>query len=198
MKVLKKLLTLLPLFAIGGPLITIMVAFGLSFGETAGDTIRMCDTCSWKNPHFSLWNALEITNKPEKWGFAIGIEIFMLVSILILIALWVLSFLNLSNKLANGPLMLILGIVSFFVPFLMMVAPIGISDLAAKGSNPDYYLTDLGVGMKVCCWVAFGLSWLIFLSFIIVFLLNVLLFKRLEKRRAEKEAAAKAQAEQQQ
>lgn len=184
MKILKKLLTLLPLLAICQPLITLIVAFGMSFGQTAGDYVREYDgNVSYLMRHrFSLWQALSETGNADRWGFAIGIEIFMLVSILILGVFLILAFLNLSNKVANGPLMLIVGILSFFVPFFVLPSAIGLSNLGS-------YLLDLGVGVKVCCWVAFGLSWLIFLSFILVYLLNVLLFKRLEKRRAEKAAA---------
>ena len=168
MKLLRKLLCLIPILAIG---LTIFVAFiggciGL-FGKVVTFTYDDCLTfnyCTVSTTSVSAYS-FEYFVKPILYtgnGFAI-------LGFLMLCGALVLCILNLLKKLAKGPWLLIATIILFVAQFILMVRPIILVDIRT---------TELGGVWEGFGWTTFGFSTVLWINPLILFILNKTLFKK--------------------
>lgn len=167
MKILRKLLGILPLLAIGFTLLLAFVTFCLGFGKviivnhTDCLSYSSCTNVNTELPAYSIENyapeALAGGNACSVLGF------------LLLVASFVFCILNLFKKTARGPWLLIAGIMTFVAQIFLVIRPAILIDIRT---------TDFGDVWEGFNWATFGFSTLIWFNCIILFILNKTLFKR--------------------
>ena len=167
MKILRKLLGLLPLLTIALVVFMSFITFCLGFGEVVSFSYTDClsgGSCVHKttevmaySPEWFVDESLSIGNAFSIFGF-----LFFGVSL-------VFSILNLPNKTAKGPWLLLAGIFTFVAQFFFMVRPIILIDIRT---------TDIGDVWEGFNWATFGCSTLPWFNCIVLFVLNKTLFKK--------------------
>ena len=161
MKILRKILLILPVLAIGTTLLLAFISFCLGFGDGiyyGNNKVYVLSNAYYAN--FEMEGVTEM---------CIG-NTFNILGLLIVAALLVLTMLNFSDKIAKGPMLLIVAIGGFLVQFFFLPRPIMLI----------YYRTqDVGEVFEVFNWITFAFSTLIWIPCLVLFILNKTLFKKL-------------------
>lgn len=167
LKIIRKILSLLPVLAIG---LVILLAF-ITFCLGLGDVVRVYYTDCLSGGS-CVHSSSEISTYSLEWyapeELAIG-NAFSILGFVILLVSLVFSILNIPNKTAKGPWLLLAGIVTYVVRFFFMVRPILLQDIRT---------TDIGDVWEVFNWVTFAFASIIWWNCIILFILNKTLFKK--------------------
>lgn len=160
MKILRKILLILPTIALGLTVLLAFVTFCLGFGE--GIWYGTYNHGILSNAYYANFEVNGVTE------MCIG-NTFAILGMLISIVLLVLTLMNFSDKVAKGPLLLVVSIASFLVQFFFLPRPIMLI----------YYTTqDVGNVFEGFNWATFSVSTLIFLPTLVLFILNKTLFKK--------------------
>lgn len=161
MKILRKILLILPVLAIALTLLFAFVSFCLGFGEGIWYGTKNFSVLS--NAYYANFEMEGVTE------MCIG-NTFNILGLLIVAALLVLTLLNFSDKVAKGPLLLIVAIAGFVVQFFFLPRPIMLI----------YYVTqDVGDVFEGFNWATFAFSTLIWIPCLALFILNKTLFKKM-------------------
>ena len=173
MKILRKVLLILPVLALAMTTLLAFVCFCLGFGD--GIWYGTYNHGVLSNAYYANFEVNGVTE------MCIG-NTFAILGMLISGALLVLTLLNFSDKVAKGPLLLIIAIAGFLVEFFFLPRPIMLI----------YYTTqDVGNVFEGFNWATFGFSTLIWLPTLVLFILNKTLFKKsLNGETAPKKAEA--------
>lgn len=171
MKVLRKVLLILPLLALGLTLLVSFLALVFGFGKVI--TFRMIDddynyvlvnTSAYSFKVFSADSSASASLDALPFGNFCSIAGFIIVLVCTL-----LTFLNISDKKARGSTLLVASILSFVATVLLVVRPALLVNIRT---------TDFGDVFEGFNWAAFGCASLIFLPCLILFILNKTLFKK--------------------
>ena len=168
MKLLRKLLGILPILSIAFVVLLAVVTFFLGFGKVVIYNYTDCisgSSCvhvnSTESAYAAKWyvsDALETANGFHIFGF------------IILLACLVFSILNILNKTARGPWLLIAGIATFVIQFLFMIRPIVLVNIRTTNG--------IGDAFEAFNWITFAFSTLMWFNCIVLFILNKTLFKK--------------------
>lgn len=168
MKLLRKLLGILPILSIASVVLLVIVTFFLGLGKVVVYNYTDClsgGSCvhvtSTESVYAIKWYA------SERLDLANGFHIF---SFIVLLACLVFSILNIPNKTARGPWLLIAGIATFVIEFLLMIRPIVLINIRTT--------EGIGDAFEVFDWMTFGFSTLMWFNCIALFVLNKTLFKK--------------------
>ena len=160
MKILRKILLILPVLAIGTTLLLAFISFCLGFGNGiwyGNSSVHVLSNAYFAN--FDYEGVIEM---------CIG-NTFAILGMLIVAAMLVLILLNFSDKIAKGPMLLIIAIAGFLIQFFFLPRPIMLI----------YYTTqEVGAVFEVFNWVTFAFSTLIWIPCLVLFILNKTLFKK--------------------
>ena len=179
MKILRKILLILPVLAIGTTLLCAFISFCLGFGNGIWyGTSHGVHALS--NAYYANFEMEGVTE------MCIG-NTFAILGMLITAALLVLILLNFSDKVAKGPLLLIIAIAGFLIQFFFLPRPIMLT---------FYETQDVGVVFEVFNWVTFAFSTLIWIPCLVLFILNKTLFKKQLNGEAAPKKAETPKAEQ--
>ena len=167
MKILRKILGLLPILAIGFTLLLAFITFCLGLGKVV--MVYHTD-CLSGNSCVNTWDALPAYSleyyAPE--DLAIG-NVCSVIGFLLLCASLVFSILNLPKKTAKGPWLLIAGIMTFVAQIFLVIRPALLVNIRT---------TDTGNVWEGFNWATFAFSTLLWFNCIILFILNKTLFKK--------------------
>ena len=160
MKILRKILLILPVLALALTLLLAFVSFCLGFGE--GIWYGTYNHGILSNAYYANFEVNGVTE------MCIG-NTFNILGMLIVAAMLVLTLLNFSDKVAKGPMLLIVAIAGFLVQFFFLPRPIMLI----------YYTTqDVGNVFEGFNWATFSVSTLIWIPTLVLFILNKTLFKK--------------------
>ena len=185
MKLLRKLLAILPIALIGLTLLLAMVTFFLGLGDVIVYHYTDClsgNSCVQETARRSVYfddyyvdNNLGVGNFFSIFGF-----LWLCVALIF-------SIINLSNKKAKGPWLLIAGIISFIAEFWFLARPIILNSVVTS--------YGIGVAFQAFNWVTFLAATLIWIPCIVLFVLNKTLFKKVlnGETAPKKEEAPKAE-----
>ncbi len=180
MKILRKLLLILPILSISFTALLAFISFCLGFGNGIWYGVRGSSAGILSNAYcvnYELEGTVEMT---------IG-NTFSILGMLITAAIAVLVVLNLSEKMAKGPTLLIAAIACFILQFFFLPRPIMLI----------YYETqDVGNVFEGFNWATFGFSTLMWIPCLTLFILNKTLFKKVlngQQPAAKTEPAPKAE-----
>ena len=167
MKLLRKLLGLLPLLGIGLVLLLAFITFCLGFGKVVSFSYTDClsgGSCYHTTSEVIAYSPEWFVDESLPTG-----NFFSILAFLLFVASLVFSILNMSNKAAKGPWLLLAGIFTFAAQFFFMARPIILIDIRT---------TDIGDVWETFNWVTFGFSTLPWFNCIALFVLNKTLFKK--------------------
>lgn len=168
MKLLRKLLGILPILSIGFVVLLAVVTFFLGLGKVVVYNFTDClsgNSCVHVNSAESAYSA--------QWYVSTELETgngFHIVGFIFLLACLVFSILNIFNKTARGPWLLIAGIATFVIQFFFLVRPIVLVDIRTTDG--------IGDAFEAFNWITFGFSTLMWFNCIVLFILNKTLFKK--------------------
>jgi hypothetical protein len=190
MKLLRKLLGILPILVIGFTLLLAFVTFCLGLGKVIVYRYTDClsgSSCysatSYKSVYFDDYYV-----ENNLWaGNMLSIFAFLLLGVSL-----VFTILNLFNRTARGSWLLLAGIFTFVAQFFFMARPIILVNIRTS--------EGIGDAFEAFNWITFGFSTLIWFNCIILFVLNKTLFRKVlageQPKQENKEEAKQVIAEQ--
>ena len=167
LKIIRKVLAILPILAVGLVVLLAFVTFVLGLFDVVSYYYTDClsgNSCVSRRSEVNAYS-LEYYADESLW---VG-NIFCILGFLLLIVILIFTILNLPNKTARGPWLLLAGIFAYVVRFFFMVRPILLQDIRT---------TDIGDVWEVFNWVTFAFASIIWWNCIILFILNKTLFKK--------------------
>lgn len=186
MKLLRKLLGILPILSISFVALLAIITFFLGFGKVVIYNFTDClsgGSCVHVNSAETAYSAQWYVSEELEAGNATHI-----VGFIFLLACLAFSILNVFNKTARGPWLLIAGIATFIIQFFFLVRPIVLVDIRTTDG--------IGDAFEAFNWITFGFSTLMWFNCIVLFILNKTLFKKvLAGDQPQQQAKAEPQAE---
>lgn len=160
LKLLRKLLLIIPLLTIGTTVLFAFISFCLGFGR--GIYYGNSDVYTLQSAYFADFNWQGVTE------MCIG-NTFNILGMFLTAAVLVLVILNLSEKYAKGPTLLVAAIACFILQLFFLPRPIMLI----------YYTTqDVGNVFEGFNWATFSISTLMWIPCLVLFILNKTLFKK--------------------
>ena len=160
LKLLRKLLLIIPVLAIGTTVLFAFISFCLGFGK--GIWYGNSEVHILSNAYFAEFSWQGVTE------MCIG-NTFNILGMLLTAAVLVLVILNISEKYAKGPTLLVAAIATFILQLFFLPRPIMLI----------YYTTqDVGDVFEGFNWATFSVSTLMWIPCLVLFILNKTLFKK--------------------